>query len=125
MDNSKFISELMEEKNFLENIAFHLEGKILNLHTIKVYTEKALKNRAVYIGKMIHELQNEMNQMEFPIDSEFKNSNNESEKFARGWTKRFRPDKQTFESVCPHGVGHNADIHGCDGCCRILAFNKD
>lgn len=24
------------------------------------------------------------------------------------------------EDICPHGVGHCNDIHGCDGCCEGL-----
>lgn len=25
------------------------------------------------------------------------------------------------ELTCTHGVGHSGDIHGCDGCCSIIA----
>ena len=25
------------------------------------------------------------------------------------------------ELGCVHGVGHSGDVHGCDGCCSIIA----
>lgn len=25
------------------------------------------------------------------------------------------------EWICPHGVGHDNNVHGCDGCCRTLS----
>ena len=25
------------------------------------------------------------------------------------------------ELECVHGVGHSGDVHGCDGCCSIIA----
>jgi len=51
------------------------------------------------------------------------------------WALNWRGDKQIFERICPHGVGHpdpdsvwyvevvhnqpsTISIHGCDGCCR-------
>lgn len=24
------------------------------------------------------------------------------------------------ELTCQHGVGHSAEIHGCDGCCSVM-----
>jgi len=28
---------------------------------------------------------------------------------------------RAHELDCIHGVGHSGDIHGCDGCCSIIA----
>jgi hypothetical protein len=34
------------------------------------------------------------------------------------WRRHFRYDKQVWEDICPHGVGHEGKgVHGCDGCC--------
>lgn len=33
------------------------------------------------------------------------------------WAEVHRLDGRT-EWECRHGVGHSADIHGCDGCCQ-------
>ena len=41
-----------------------------------------------------------------------------------GWTKNRRYDKGVTEDVCPHGIGHEDGIHGCDGCCTGL-YNHD
>lgn len=27
--------------------------------------------------------------------------------------------EQPGETNCTHGIGHKADLHGCDGCCSI------
>lgn len=41
----------------------------------------------------------------------------------RAWPLKWRTDRQIFERICPHGIGHpdpdqRADgTHGCDGCC--------
>lgn len=46
-----------------------------------------------------------------------------------GWHRLYRHDRQIWENVCPHGIGHVAPesiredgdgIHGCDGCCSKL-----
>lgn len=36
----------------------------------------------------------------------------------KNWTRNFRADKGTWEDTCPHGIGHENDVHGCDGCCK-------
>lgn len=51
----------------------------------------------------------------------------------RGWQLIWRSDRQIFERICPHGVGHPdpdqfaywdreglefEGVHGCDGCCH-------
>jgi hypothetical protein len=42
------------------------------------------------------------------------------------WSKHTRFDKKdehgknVVEDTCPHGVGHERGIHGCDGCCEGL-----
>jgi hypothetical protein len=28
---------------------------------------------------------------------------------------------RAYELECVHGVGHSSDVHGCDGCCSIIA----
>lgn len=42
------------------------------------------------------------------------------------WSWTWRGDspfdiKQEWEANCPHGVGHSAGVHGCDGCCSAVA----
>lgn len=37
-----------------------------------------------------------------------------------GWVRHYRNDKGVWEDICPHGVGHEKGIHGCDGCCKDL-----
>lgn len=39
---------------------------------------------------------------------------------ARQWERHYRDDKGVWEDICPHGVGHENGIHGCDGCCKDL-----
>ncbi len=36
----------------------------------------------------------------------------------KGWTRHYRDDKKVWEDICPHGIGHEMGIHGCDGCCN-------
>lgn len=38
------------------------------------------------------------------------------------WIRHYRDDKGTWEYICPHGVGHEYILHGCDGCCRDKDF---
>lgn len=42
------------------------------------------------------------------------------------WKLYYRDDRDIMEALCPHGVGHAFDSHGCDGCCKYLpkAFLK-
>lgn len=57
---------------------------------------------------------------------------NRSEHHMRSWPLLWRGDRQIFERLCPHGIGHpDPDqlpywrslgmeveaVHGCDGCC--------
>lgn len=37
-----------------------------------------------------------------------------------GWSRHYRNDRGIWEDICPHGVGHCDDVHGCDGCCAGL-----
>lgn len=63
---------------------------------------------------------------------------NPSKHLMARWERRFRPDKQTTERVCAHGIGHpdpddvaywrsegrsekSLTTHGCDGCCTAKA----
>lgn len=37
------------------------------------------------------------------------------------WQKRHSDIKGwIIEIVCPHGIGHDNDVHGCDGCCANM-----
>lgn len=51
-----------------------------------------------------------------------------------GWRLHYRDDRNIFERICPHGIGHPdpdqeeywesigqsaQGIHGCDGCCAV------
>ena len=46
---------------------------------------------------------------------EKKPKNTKKEK--RIWERHYRNDKGIWEDTCPHGIGHDKGIHGCDGCC--------
>lgn len=40
-----------------------------------------------------------------------------------GWTWQYRNSDIKgiiIEFICPHGVGHDKHVHGCDGCCGLL-----
>lgn len=47
-------------------------------------------------------------------------SKQKKDKKVKSWTRHFRDDKGTWEDICPHGVGHENGVHGCDGCCKEL-----
>lgn len=38
----------------------------------------------------------------------------------KAWVRHYRGDKGIWEDICPHGIGHELGIHGCDGCCAEL-----
>lgn len=38
------------------------------------------------------------------------------------WLRQFRHDKGIWEDICTHGVGHDAGVHGCDGCCAEIGL---
>lgn len=57
---------------------------------------------------------------------------NPSNHALRSWPQNWRADRGIMERLCRHGVGHPdpddlmvksrpeyADVHGCDGCCRL------
>ncbi len=39
-----------------------------------------------------------------------------------GWTRNYRDDKGIWEDTCPHGIGHEEGVHGCEGCCKGLYY---
>ena len=41
-------------------------------------------------------------------------------KLSKPWVRHYRDDKGIWEDICPHGIGHDRGIHGCDGCCTDL-----
>ncbi len=41
------------------------------------------------------------------------------------WEKHYRDDKGVWELICEHGIGHEPDVHGCDGCCSDKSFKKE
>jgi hypothetical protein len=42
----------------------------------------------------------------------------------KGWERYYRSDKGIWEDTCPHGVGHEDGVHGCDGCCQELPYGN-
>lgn len=36
----------------------------------------------------------------------------------------FRTYHSEVELLCPHGIGHDMGVHGCDGCCSDKSFKK-
>ncbi len=42
----------------------------------------------------------------------------------KSWTRQHRIDKDIWEDICPHGVGHENGVHGCDGCCTKMGLYK-
>lgn len=40
------------------------------------------------------------------------------------WQRHYRDDKGIWEDICPHGIGHENGVHGCDGCCKGLYTEK-
>ena len=52
-------------------------------------------------------------------------------KLPKGWKKHNKVEPLSYgvwgsseEYLCPHGIGHDEGIHGCDGCCSKLKFTK-
>jgi len=41
----------------------------------------------------------------------------ECSKLPKGWKRHYRDDRDIWENICPHGIGHCDGVHGCDGCC--------
>ena len=52
-----------------------------------------------------------------------------SDNVMRSFPLHFRSDRNIFERICPHGIGHPdfddflsrqdaTNVHGCDGCCN-------
>lgn len=43
------------------------------------------------------------------------------------WTRRHSDIKGWIdELICPHGIGHDRGVHGCDGCCsEVFAPKKN
>jgi len=39
---------------------------------------------------------------------------------SKEWERNYRSDKGIWEDTCPHGIGHDKGVHGCDGCCKGL-----
>jgi hypothetical protein len=29
------------------------------------------------------------------------------------------------EYTCPHGIGHDKGVHGCDGCCEVIFIKNE
>ena len=48
-------------------------------------------------------------------------------KLPKGWKrhKKYEPLSlgvmgYSYELLCPHGIGHDSGVHGCDGCCSKI-----
>ena len=41
------------------------------------------------------------------------------------WERHYRNDKGIWEDICPHGIGHEEGVHGCDGCCEFCGAKAD
>lgn len=38
----------------------------------------------------------------------------------KAWDWPYQRHSDGPEYSCPHGVGHSAGVHGCDGCCSSV-----